>query len=227
MNGSDAVVEQIVRRVMEQLSAGGAVTDGKESGESTEIVLEETVITGELLEKRLNGQGRVRIGAKSILTPSARDVLNNRKVEWHRGTTVEVTGTAKSRWLALVVQSTPAAEAAWEDVSRLGSGGRQRELVGNATEAVERGVSALCRGEADGVVAFTHSGAAVTCRANRNSNVRAAVVRNLQEAQAVERRMGANFVCIDPDGKSYVELRNLLRELTSGGAPQIPADWDE
>jgi ribose 5-phosphate isomerase RpiB len=187
------------------------------------------VITAELLEQRADGAKRIVIGAKSILTPSARDFLNSRGLDCKRqeadGTSTSARTAARIDWKAIVVQSTPAVVAALDDAGRSTTDHWERELAGTVAEAVAFGVSVVSRAEAVGVVIFSNQAEAAACRANRNRQVRAAVVGDAQSVRRVKSQLGANLFCIAPAGKSYFELRNLLREI--GGPPQVPSDWDE
>ena len=211
---------------------GDMVAQGGESivaqggdGGGRVLCLCENVITAELLEQRADGAKRIVIGAKSILTPSARDFLNSRDLDCKRQEADGTSTAARTDWKAIVVQTTPAVVAALDDAGRSTTDHWERELAGTVAEAVAFGVSVVSRAEAVGVVIFSNQAEAAACRANRNRQVRAAVVGDAQSVRRVKSQLGANLFCIAPAGKSYFELRNLLREI--GGPPQVPSDWDE
>ncbi len=223
MKHDNALVDQIVQDVMEQLQS---LPETKQSpGAAQPTILHERVITEELLEQKLNGSKRIEVGAKSVLTPSARDYLSKQKIEWQRQT--ETKSTTQTDWKAIVVQSTSAVTAALKDLEQSTQTCWKQEITGTTCEAVSAAVSAICRAEADGVVVFTGKPESVACRANRNLKVRAAVVGDVRRTESIKTEMGVNLFCINPDGKTYIELRNLLRTVTSGGLPRVPEDWNE
>ena len=239
MNVDAEVIERIVARVMEQLqsrptpvrSAGVGVqaeqTTERKQETTNGVLLSENVITAEVLERQLNGSREIAIGPKSVLTPSARDFLRSRNIKWTRQTTHRANAAAACQWKAIVVRSMPGVAAVLDDVVGSGDAGWQHELVGCSSEAVSTAVSALCRADAAGVVVFAADVQSIACRANRNHHVRAGVVADVQAVETVRRSMGANLIGIDPNGKSYFELRNMLRAVTAGGPPRAPAQWVE
>lgn len=223
MKHDDVLVDKIVRDVIEQLRT---LPETKQSpGTAQPTVLHEKVITEELLVQQLNGSKRIEVGAKSVLTPSARDFLSKRNIEWQRQP--ETKSTTQTDWKAIIVQSTSAVTAALNDLEQSTGTCWQREIAGTTCEAVSVAVSAICRAEANAVVIFTGKPESVACRANRNLKVRAAVVGDVRRTESIKTEMGVNLFCINPDGKTYIELRNLLRAATSGGAPRVPEDWNE
>lgn len=236
MNVDAELIDRIVNGVMQRLASPAdalrsATTTkdeqpvNKQSSQAPLAAeLDEDVITAEQLELRSGGAKRITIGPRSILTPSARDYLNNRNIEWSRRPAI---AAATSRWQAIVLQSTPAITAAVEDVDRTSGKCWQRELVGSADEAVAIAVAALCRGDTNGTVVFATDVEAIVCRANRTRQVRAATVRNVECVASVRRQMGANLIGINPAEKSYFELRNMLRAFTAHGPPSVPEWWSE
>jgi hypothetical protein len=223
MKHDKALVDQIVRDVMEQLRT---LPEARQSsGAAQPIVLHERVITEELLEQQLNGAKRIEVGTNSVLTPSARDFLSQQKIEWQRQS--ETKSTTRTDWKAIIVQSTSAVTAALNDLEQSTGTDWKRVINGTTCEAVSAAVGVICRAEADGVVIFTGKPESVACRASRNLKVRAAVVGDVRRTESVKTEMGVNVFCINPDGTTYIELRNLLRAVTSGSPPQVPEDWNE
>ncbi len=245
MNVDGELIEQIVSSVMEHLqtrsgpvrSANAEVraepevhaepTTDPPRETSQGVLLRENVITADVLEQRSNGSREITIGPKSILTPSARDFLKSRNITCTRQSVHQTGPAATCRWKAIVVESTPSVAAALDDVCGSGDGCWQRELAGCPSEAVSAAVSAVCRADAVGVVVFTNDAESIACRANRNRQVRAAVVTDTQAVKTVGHRMGANLIAIAPNGKSDFDLRNMLRTFTANGPTQIPNEWDE
>jgi hypothetical protein len=233
MSLSADIVDRIVAGVLEQLgrpaeaAAPSADSRGNRSTRpSPKAVLEigDAVITAGLLEARAINGAPVVFGARSVLTPSAREYLAKGKIDWTRGKDGERAIAAVGSWLALLARSTPALLATFEGALHQSY---QKAIVGCSREAAVRAVGALCRGECDGVVVFTDKPEAVACRANRNPMVRAAVVETTLRIKPLRERMGVNLFAVDPEKRSTFDLRNLLREIAATGKPAPPSDWNE
>ena len=236
----DRLVDQIVSEVLARL--GGSTPARAAAGGSSAppaaavrpsgpLVLDEPVVTAETLEQRLNGHAQVTVGRRTVLTPSARDVLRARGIEWSRGdgNASAASGAATGAWIAIVSRMTPVVERL---VAEMGAGSGtaaawRSELTGTAEEAATRAVNAVCRGEAGGAVVFSDRPEMTACLANRNASVRAAVVVDASGVAAAVRNIGANVLCVAPDGRSYFELRNILRAFTAAGPLRAPAGWSE
>lgn len=220
------LVEQIVANVLAELrpqptvraeSVSLAPPSPPPKVESTSAIFDQPVITAELLNEYVRGGQVVRIGPRSILTPSARDWLSQRKIDWSRinSATVANPGTA-ARWQLVITSVTPAVSTLRPTLSAWKS-----ELLGTPEEAADLAVRSICTGDADGVLGFCNSAATVACLANRNPRVRAAVLHSTEELSELTARLDPNLLVVNPQRKSFVELRNLVRAV---GALQKPRD---
>jgi hypothetical protein len=229
MTDSAELIDRIVAGVLEQLQAPATAAPAHRSASAANGMLEipDAVITAALLENRGVLRGPVVFGTKSILTPSAIDFLANRKIGWSRAASHVSSPAESAKWLTIVSRSNPAVQAALDAAGKQSGALWLRELVGCHREAAKRGVSALCRGEFDAVIAFTGKPEALACYANRNAQVRAAAVATAERIKNVKRTVGANLFAIDPTEQSAFALRNLLREIVAEGKPAVPADWNE
>jgi hypothetical protein len=230
MTNAADMVDRIVAGVLEQLQTPGAAgAPATRSAAATQtLVIPEAVITAALLESRGIVAGPVVFAAKAVVTPSAIDYLSSKKIGWTRsGSAATSSNSAGATWSVLISRSTPAIEAALDAIARQPGIQWQRELVGCHREAARRAVGALCRGECDGVVAFTRKPEALACHANRNIKVRAAVVDSAERVKRAQRTTGANLFAIDPADESVFALRSLLRQIVAESKPTVPADWSE
>lgn len=230
----DRLVDQIVSAVLARLgesTPARAAADRPPAPPTAAVrangplVLDDAVVTAETLEQRLNGHAQLTIGRRTILTPSARDVLRARGIDWSRrtGSKPADSGTGAGTWLAIISRTTPAVEQLIAESAAVW----RSELSGTAEEAAGRAIAAACRGEAAGVVVFSDRPEAAACRANRNPGIRAAAVLDAAGVAAAVRNMGANVLCFDPEGRSYFDLRNILRAFTATGPPRVPGGWSE
>ncbi|MBM3968347.1 MAG: hypothetical protein FJ302_00575 [Planctomycetes bacterium] len=182
------------------------------------LAITDPVVTADLLSQRLAGQSfsAVAICPKSIITPSAFDFLQTKKIFWHRNTAEAAPKADKpmTRWKAFVVTATSSVLQAIEHTERQTFGKRwSHELLGTADEAVTAATSAINRGETHGVAVFADHAELIACRANRSERVNAAVVSDAQVLPALKQYMQLNLMVVRPSGRSFFELRNLLKEF--------------
>jgi hypothetical protein len=195
----------------------------------TAVDLISPVITADVLENAVRPGQALRIGRSSILTPSARDWLNAKRISWTRQDKSAASGstasgsTSKFRWQLVLQTVTPSVQALHEGLRRLADGWKI-ELVGQPMEAAALATSLINTADCDGVVVFSEYAEFIACKANRNERVRAAVMHNSKQWELVTRTLGANVVCISPVGRTFVELRNLLRECAAS-KPNKPAGF--
>jgi len=218
-----ALIERIVANVLQQLQPVAAPR--AEVAPSTEVLLDGPVITAELLADRVEAGQTLRIGPRAILTPTARDWLQQRKIRWkrsHRSTNGKE--HAATRRQLLINTITPAIRTLRESLPRELPGWKH-ELLGTAAEVADIATRAINAAEAEIVVAISDAADVVACRANRNSRVRAAVVASPEHMRLLVEHLGPNVLVINPRGRSFVELRNLLRAMSELPAPQPPKNW--
>ncbi len=186
--------------------------------ETTTFAVTDRVVTAELLASRLNGQkwAKVAICPKAVITPSAFDYLRTHKIVWHRNTAEAAPNPNKpmTRWKALIVTATPSVLQAVEHAESQTFGKQwSHELLGSADEAVTSATSAINRGEVSGITVFADHAELIACRANRSERVNAAVVSDVQLIPALKQYMNLNLMVVRPSGRSFFELRNLLKEF--------------
>jgi hypothetical protein len=220
-----ALIERIVANVLQQLQPAPAprtevaVKSAAPTKPATEIELLLPVITADVLEDRVHSGQSVRIGQKSLLTPSAHDWLRTRRIVWKRAERfASVGGTTGARWQLLVTTVTPAVRTL-QDTARRDAPGWKQELLGTATEAADAATRLVCTADADRVLVISQAAEAVACRANRNAAVRGAVVWSVDHLRSVEAQLAPNVIVLNPTGKSFIELRNLWRACAPLGKP--------
>lgn len=215
MNFTPEQVDLIVQRVLEHLNAAAArpssaivtTASTKPAARSEAVRIEAQVVTQAVLAGSVNGHARVSIGAKAILTPSARDFVRARGIEVVRESSSRATKPAL-RWQVIVSKTTPQLASA---LHALKQSRGDTTLSGQPAEAAALAISALCRGEAERVVVFSDQPELAACLANRNDRVRAAAVADEVSVERVRKSLPANLLAIDPSGKGVHELKSLLK----------------
>lgn len=235
-----AFIDQIVSNVLAQLQPAPTrpVVDSPRPQPSTSAIeLTATIITADLLSDVVVGGKSITIGRNSIVTPSARDWLNSRKITWSRaGTDTQKAATSgrltpgssatgvRGRWQLFLHTVTPNVRALHDGLKRQPDGWKV-ELIGQALEAARLATAAISTAECDGVVVISEHAEVIACRANRNARVRAAVITDRKQLELTRQHLGVNLACINPNGRTFIEMRNLLRDCAAT-KPQ-PPEWSE
>ena len=85
-------------------------------------------------------------------------------------------------------------------------------------------MGSISKAEHDGVAILSEYAEIIACRANRNERVRAAVISDRKQLELTMQHLGVNVVCINPNGRTFIEMRNLLRDCAAK-RPVAPAGW--
>jgi hypothetical protein len=219
----DSLLDAIVAGVLDRLRGASAPAKapvdatkarGADAPRSPEaLVLSDRVLTEAILEEKLKGAKAVRFAAKAVLTPTARDYLRRNGVEWAYATK----GAAGRKAMgdgpaaALVVRSTPTLARVIAEVLP----GSRTELLSCPDDAAKLAVAEIARGGFARAVIFAGQTHRAACLANRHEAIKAVVVRDAAEVAAVRNQLRANVWCLDPTGRGYFELRNVVRAINS------------
>ena len=231
-----ALIERIVSNVLAQLQPASVrpVIEVPKSApkmmaveKSVAIELTASIITADLLEETARVGQPLKIGRSSILTPSARDWLNTKRIDWSRIDKLSAggSGTTKgaARWQLIVQTVTPTVKALHDGLKRQPEGWKI-ELVGQPVEAATLAIGSISKAEHDGVAILSEYAEIIACRVNRNERVRAAVISDRKQLELTMQHLGVNVVCINPNGRTFIEMRNLLRDCAAK-RPVMPAGW--
>ena len=82
MNLTPEQIEQIIREVLSRLVA--ASSGGPSTAPPAELALSERLVTLRDVEGRLAGVARLSVGPRTVVTPSVRDLLRQKKIEFVR-----------------------------------------------------------------------------------------------------------------------------------------------
>lgn len=211
MAANATLIDEIVTRVLRELGAGTAAAAPSvptEVAAPAEITMAANVITGETIRQSAGTTRRIRVAARAILTPTARDFIRERGIEVVRAPAAARPVAASCQ---VIVTSAPPQVAAALAALRSGGFHLDERLLGSAQEAADQSVSALSRGEAAIVVVLTGEPERVACLANRNGAVRGAPVRDGGMLAALRASFDPNLFTIDPAGRSQFDLRQLLK----------------
>ncbi|MFN0195677.1 MAG: hypothetical protein ACKVT0_02970 [Planctomycetaceae bacterium] len=202
----------------------------KNETETNVAVWNEKVITADLVIDRLKGKSTTRelhIGLKTILTPSAQDLLRAKGLNWKRvaESATRATALASQTWKIILQQVTPQLKTVLEELQKPGSIVWMREIAGTLEEGVGMAVTPLSRAEVTGVMLMTDRPHAAACLANRHAALRAAVVKELSDVESLRSQLGPNMYCLSPQGWGGFALRKVIMACVEHGPPTTPRGW--
>lgn len=208
-------IEQIVAEVMRRLMPTASTAPGSaetDNGQGTELT--DSVVTADLLTEKAAGRKSIVVKERAIVTPSARDWLRHNSAELIFGvTTVPARTEVKSDRLVIAHSASQTIDRVLQDASRQSNGGWNRKNVESAEEAAKKAIGELRRESSRVIVVLTSEPEVAACLANRNEKVKAAVVVDASAIARVKSGLGGNVFVIDPAGRSFFELRNILRKI--------------
>lgn len=178
--------------------------------------LTHSIITEEVLTREASGLTHITISPRAIVTPSAKDWLRQNKIGLTREAMLATASPSKTSDRLVIVHSTnQVIDLVLEDAARLTNGGWKRKNVETVDEAAKKVVGELRRESSRVIVVLTSEPEVAACLANRNEQVRAAVVADAAAVGRMKSRLDGNVFVIDPAERSFFELRNLLRRVES------------
>ena len=211
------LIEQIVAEVMRRLMpTASSAPASSEANNRQSAQLTDAVITADVLAEKVAGRNNVVVGERAIVTPSARDWLRHNKVELiHGSTAAGVTASVEASCGKLVIThaTSQTIDRVLEDAGRQSNGGWNRKSVESADEAAKKAIGELRRESSRVIVVLTSEPEVVACLANRNEKVKAAVVADAAAVARVKSGLDGNVFVVAPAGRSFFELRNILRQI--------------
>lgn len=208
---SSNTIDRIVANVLNQLGSTSAAPQSAVPVPAQvvdAVVIEERIITAELIERYPAGQ-QLQIPEKAIITPAARDVVRDRQFQIVKSVagSKAPAKSSPSRTTAYIVHHSEALERALSEM------GIRTDLLGCPDDAAKDAISDICRGDADTVMIFAEQVHRAACFANRNEKVKAVTVRDGGDVKEVRKQLRANTWCINPSDLSYFQIRNLVRAI--------------
>lgn len=201
------LIEDVVQSVLRELQQQNTAT-AEPSGPATksatpgQLRVEDAVVTEGTLTGRLSGVSEVVFSPKTVLTPSARDLLNSRKIAWTRSTSSSAGGAGSvSGPKVIVTHSTIAVGSAFNGANLVRVSPERAR-----TAAVD---SAGC----GGVLVLTARPHVMAMELNRTPAMRAIAIDDPASVGCAIRESKANCVIAKPNGRSVDELQRLAKAV--------------
>jgi ribose 5-phosphate isomerase RpiB len=183
------------------------------------------VVSAEELRRTLNGHRELLLPARAVVTPSAAELLRARGIRIIKETTAPSLqaagpwGFAQERPYANVSSVLAALER--EGVRFAGLPARGSSSVCAWAQAGAKHVS---RGECQGAMLIGDDPGLICCVANKLPGLRAVAVTSPVDAARATATLGANLLAVLPAGRTFFEIRQILRTVYQAGNPACPAD---
>ena len=179
------------------------------------------VLGAEDVRRRLDGHRILLLAPGTVVTPLAAEELRAKGVQVDRET------GAKERTGGSVGY---AADRCYPPVlagigSTLRDGLNLRELCSGDTDSVcgwSRVLAGyVARGECSRALVFCEDPGLVSCVANKLAGLRAAMATTIGQAARATLTLGANLLAVEMPGRTYFEVRQILKMMCSaGGCPE-------
>ena len=168
---------------------------------------------------------RLSSRAVTIVTPLAADDLRARGVRLLRGDgpKAESRESKAAAWGFAQDRPNATVQSAMQAMAREGMIFKELTASGEACSGPWAKALAECvaRGECHGGVVFCHDPGLVCCVGNKLPGLRAASVNSVAQTAKAVLTLGVNLVAVEMPGRTFFELRQILRTLcaASGGCP--------
>ena len=175
------------------------------------------------LRRSLNGHREVVLTDRAIITPLALEELRTNGVAVKRQA-LETQPQPPAVWAFAQERPHPGVQSAVEAVQREGLSLKELGAAGESSPCRWARAVAECvaRGECQGGVVFCQDPGLVCCVANKVAGLRAASVVSVAQAARAALTLGANLLAVEMPGRTFFEVRQILRTVGSAGGPVCP-----
>lgn len=206
------LVERVVAEVMKRLMTAPASCNEDGKGNKPTATLMDAVITEGLLAEKAKGLSQLEVGAKSIVTPAAKDWLRRNNIEWRRVALSSRLPVRQPTQLIIAATQAGSAKQAVNEIQRVRSAEWSSQSC-QANEAAAVAVKAIATDGITKVVILADEAEVVACQVNRNESVRAAVVASVGDIERVQKTLKPNMFVMAPGSKGAFEIVRMVRVL--------------
>lgn len=205
-------IERLVREILAQLAPSAAPPASTPC--TTELWLEQRVITVRDLERRLAQVQTVVAPPGAIITPAARDLLREKGITVRRTATLKANNVINRAPLLLGVAETNFDPTGVIDyLARQGTKVEQVARSGLKTVVSELSEEVSRSGRRAWLL--TDATQLATCLANRTAGVWAATANHRGELLAAQRTIAINFTITAPRNLPWIRLAQIAQQLSN------------
>jgi hypothetical protein len=181
------------------------------------------VLSAEDLRRSLNGHRELVLPPRAIITPLAAEQLRAQGIQVTRQPQPEKPDTT-ARWGYIQERPHPLVGSAVQALAR--EGVTLKELRSLAEPSPSRWAwevaKCVAEGECQGGVVFCTEAGLLCCVANKVSGLRSVAVATAAQAARAALTLGANLVAVEMPGRTFFEVRQILRAVWAAGNPACP-----
>ena len=181
------------------------------------------------VRRRLNGHGELILSPSTIVTPLAEDQLREQGVRIIRETAKPQ--AAKPAWGVAQERAHPLIDSAVRSLEREGVALRPLPACDGLDCRWAQAIGACVqRGDCCGGVIFCGDPGLICCVANKTTGVRAVAVTTVSQAARATLTLGANVLAVEMPGRTFFEIRQILRTLcltTAACPPDVACTLQE
>jgi ribose 5-phosphate isomerase RpiB len=183
------------------------------------------VVSAEELRRNLNGHRELLVSARAVITPLAAEHLRAGGIRITRESP-EARPTAAAQWGTTQERPYPCVTSAIQAVEREGIAFASLPARASTAPCMWARAVAECvrKGECQGAVLFCDDAGLVCCIANKVPGLRAVAVAGMVEANRATAALGANLIAVAPAGRTFFELRQILRTVCRAGVQACPVE---
>jgi hypothetical protein len=204
------------------MAAHGQVDETSANGEALRWVSQ--VVSAEDLRQALNGHRELILPERAVITPLAAEHIRANGIRISRRPVAQVP-TANAPWGYALEQPHAFVRSAIQAVQREGL--PLRELTPpeqSSPGAWARAVAeCIAGGECQGGVIFCDDAGLLCCVANKVAGLRAVVANTVAQAARATLTLGANLLAVEMPGRTFFEVRQIIRTGCSAAPPSCPA----
>jgi hypothetical protein len=194
--------------------------NGTATGDAHDQVLAwpRRVLSAADLRGSLNGHREVLLSPEAVVTPLAGDELRERGIVLRRREAEPK--RSQATWGYGQDRPHPLVRSAVQAVEREGLSVRELPAAGGDLPCrwAKAVAECLARGECAGAVLFCADPGLVACVANKVPGLRAVGICTVGQAARATLALAANLVVVEMPGRTFFEVRQILRTLFTGGA---------
>ena len=182
------------------------------------------VVSAQELRRSLDGQRELVLPPRAVLTPSAVEHLRERGVRITRQAVEPHQPASAAPWGYAEERPHPAVKSALQALEREGVSLGELPARGETAPCRWARAVAECvaRGKCRGGVIFAADAGLVCCVANKLPGLRAVAIVSVAQAARATLTLGANLVAVEMPGRTFFEVRQILRTLCGAYEPTCP-----
>jgi hypothetical protein len=173
------------------------------------------VLTADDLHRSLDGHREILLPARAVITPLAAEHLRHTEITVRAAEEAAVDGKV---WAVLSDRPSVLVRSAVEGLTRERLAVKEGPAA-SAREAAGR----VARGEWAGAVIFTAEPELACCVANKVPGVRAVSVSSIGQMKRVAQTVVPNVVAVEMPGRTFFEVRQVIRECCLTTGREVPA----